>query len=105
MGNDIIIAVPRVICDLKNKARSALVPRNRALFDRAATLICEFRDRASIAERMCAEMTGVLKEEHGCDYCVNRFCSCEWDPCKSCRESSGLPKWKWNGGRVYGETQ
>ena len=101
MNKRIEFTVSRVICDLGRKGQTALLFRNRALFTVASRLICEFRDRASLAERERAEMVAVLKKEHGCAYCTHwRVCytnpAC--DPCAKCNAGEGLPNWKWKGG-------
>lgn len=95
------LTVSRVICDLGRKGQTALLIRNRALFAAAAALICEFRDRASLAERERAEMANILKEEHGCILCQH-WCPSSTNPshhpCGKCKEGEGLPNWKWKGG-------
>ena len=97
--------VARTICDLQRKASTAILPQNRNLFDAAATLIGEFRDRLEASERIRTEMEAVLKEEHGCSMCKhwsmeplvaiwNKESNC---PCTECSKSGGKSKWQWKG--------
>ena len=92
---------PQVIFDLYKKSQTAIRPRNRALFARAHSLLCEFRDRLSITERERKEMAAILKEEHGCILCQH-WCPSSTNPshhpCGKCKEVFGLPDWKWKGG-------
>ena len=97
--------VARVICDLQRKALTAILPRNRALFDVVATLIVEYRDRLAESERIRTEVETVLREEHGCSMCKH------WSiesleairnkasdhPCAECSKSDCKPKWQWKG--------
>ena len=93
----------QVICDLQRKSQKAIIrPRNRALFAAAATLICEFRDRMTIAERERKEMAAILKEEHGCILCEHwsaYSASIYHKPCAACKAGEGMPNWKWQGKR------
>lgn len=97
--------VARVICDLQRKALTAILPRNRALFDVAATLIVEYRDRLAESERIRTEMETVLREKHGCSMCKHwRIESLEAirnkasdHPCTECSKSDCKPKWQWKG--------
>ena len=92
---------PQVIFELYRKSQKALHSRNRTLFARASSLICEFRDRMTIAERERKEMAAILKEEHGCVLCQH-WCPSTTNPshhpCGKCKEVFGLPDWKWKGG-------
>ena len=92
---------PQVICELQRKSQTAIRPRNSALFAGAAALICEYRDRLTIAERERKEMVAFLKEECGCACCSHVrdvYTNPIHDPCAKCDASVGKPNWKWKGG-------
>ena len=94
MANDYIADM---VTQLSGKSATALFPGNRALFDGAATLICELRDRISAAERDRASMAEILKEEHGCALCKHWRSAPACRHCASCREGKDKPNWEWKG--------
>lgn len=95
-------SIADIVVGLSRKSETALFARNRDLLSRAASLICELRDRLSAAERDRASMVEVLKKEHGCALCKHWRSAPAYRHCASCREGKDKPNWEWNGGRNHG---
>lgn len=47
---------------LMEKARTAILPKNRELYSVAVALLCEFKDRAEKAEKECERLKRKYKE-------------------------------------------
>lgn len=58
--------------------------------------VAESEELAQLKARS-ADMECALKASGGCGNCKNCYVPWNEEPCDSCRQDPGFPKWEWNG--------